>query len=183
LWLWTIASVTNDGDASPLSWLPFLNPLDVAQLLIAVAMVAWLRRLRALGMPWPARKVGYLAIATVFLWFNALLLRTLHHWMGIPYTLDDMARSTLVQASVSLFWTVCAFTTMIWATRLRLRSLWFVGGALLALTVVKLFLFDLSHVKGVERIGSFIGIGVLLLLIGYFSPLPPKARATPETNE
>ena len=52
-----------------------------------------------------------------------------------------------------------------------------VGAALLALTVVKLFLFDLSHVTGIERIVSFIGIGVLLLLIGYFSPLPPKAPA------
>jgi len=40
--------------------------------------------------------------------------------------------------------------------------------------VVKLFLFDLSFVKGIERIISFIGVGVLLLLIGYFSPLPPK---------
>ena len=51
------------------------------------------------------------------------------------------------------------------------------AAALLALTVVKLFLFDLSHVSGIERIVSFIGIGVLLLLIGYFSPLPPKAAA------
>jgi uncharacterized membrane protein len=42
--------------------------------------------------------------------------------------------------------------------------------------VVKLFLFDLSRVTGVERIVSFIGIGVLLLLIGYLSPLPPKAK-------
>lgn len=71
----------------------------------------------------------------------------------------------------------CALAITIWATRRGLRPLWFVGAALLALTVVKLFLFDLSHVTGIERIVSFIGIGVLLLLIGYFSPLPPKAAA------
>jgi uncharacterized membrane protein len=29
---------------------------------------------------------------------------------------------------------------------------------------------------------SFIGIGVLLLLIGYFSPLPPKARTITEAS-
>jgi uncharacterized membrane protein len=29
-------------------------------------------------------------------------------------------------------------------------------------------------VTGIERIVSFIGIGLMLLLIGYFSPLPPK---------
>ncbi|MGU7774846.1 DUF2339 domain-containing protein [Burkholderia sp. MR1-5-21] len=318
LWLWSIASVSSDGDASPLFWLPLLNPLDVAQLLIFVAIAMWLRRLTTLGIAWRPPAIGYAAVATVFLWFNALLLRTLHHrfhtaydvdavlasfnlqqvfmigwsafafaglwlarrdgparlcaiasmplvvvmwawtyyanftqdggswarvpllnpldlvqlviyalaafwlarvhrlgipldnyrvelqsvagataflwlnamllrtlhhWTGVPYTLDDMAHSTLVQASVSVFWTVCALATMIWATRRRLRPLWFVGAALLALTVVKLFLFDLSHVKGVERIVSFIGIGVLLLLIGYFSPLPPKAAGNSETNQ
>ncbi|RQT64951.1 DUF2339 domain-containing protein [Burkholderia cepacia] len=312
LWLWSIASVISDGDAAPLFWLPLLNPLDIAQCLVFVAFTVWLRRLRALGIAWHPRIVDYAAIATVFLWFNALmlrtlhhrfhmtydidtvlssfgiqqvfmvgwslfafagmwltrrdgiarvcalaslplivvmwvwtfyanftqdggswarvplfnpldlvlavvyalaaswfvrarklgwslgnhrvellsaagataflwlnaiLLRTLHHWAGVPYELGAMAESTLVQASVSVYWTLCALAITIWATRRGLRPLWFVGAALLALTVVKLFLFDLSHVTGIERIVSFIGIGVLLLLIGYFSPLPPKAAA------
>ncbi|WP_175918577.1 DUF2339 domain-containing protein [Burkholderia pyrrocinia] len=312
LWLWSIASATSDGDASPLFWLPLLNPLDIAQFLAFVAFAAWLRRLKTLGIAWHPRAVDYVAIATVFLWFNALMLRTLHqrfhmaydidtvlssfgiqqvfmvgwslfafagmwltrrdgiarvcalaslplivvmwvwtfyanftqdggswarvplfnpldlvlavvyalaatwfvrarklgwsfdtyrveltsaagatmflwlnaillralhHWAGVPYEFGAMAESTLVQASVSVYWTVCALATTIWATRRGLRPLWFVGAALLALTVVKLFLFDLSHVTGIERIVSFIGIGVLLLLIGYFSPLPPKAAA------
>ncbi|RQS05433.1 DUF2339 domain-containing protein [Burkholderia sp. Bp8998] len=177
LWLWSIASVTSDGDASPLLWLPLLNPLDVAQLLIFVACATWLRRLKALDVTWHPLAIDLAALATVFLWFNALLLRTLHHWTGVPYAFDAMAESTLVQASVSVYWTLCALATMIWATRRGLRPLWFVGAALLALTVIKLFLFDLSHVTGIERIVSFIGIGILLLLIGYFSPLPPKAAA------
>ncbi|KVA29229.1 hypothetical protein WI44_22805 [Burkholderia cepacia] len=312
LWLWSIASVISDGNAAPLFWLPLLNPLDIAQCLVFVAFTVWLRRLRTLGIAWHPRIVDYAAIATVFLWFNALmlrtlhhrfhmtydidtvlssfgiqqvfmvgwslfafagmwltrrdgiarvcalaslplivvmwvwtfyanftqdggswarvplfnpldlvlavvyalaaswfvrarklgwsfgnhrvellsaagataflwlnaiLLRTLHHWAGVPYELGAMAESTLVQASVSVYWTLCALAITIWATRRGLRPLWFVGAALLALTVVKLFLFDLSHVTGIERIVSFIGIGVLLLLIGYFSPLPPKAAA------
>ncbi|CAE6726043.1 hypothetical protein LMG22931_01965 [Paraburkholderia nemoris] len=81
-----------------------------------------------------------------------------------------------------LFWTVCALAMMIWATRQASRIFWFIGGGLLAATVVKLFLFDLSHVTGIERIVSFIGIGLMLLLIGYFSPLPPKA-AVLETEQ
>ena len=63
---------------------------------------------------------------------------------------------------------------MIWATRRASRIAWFAGGASLAATVVKLFLFDLSHVSGIERIVSFIGIGLMLPLIGYFSPLLSK---------
>ncbi len=182
LWLWSIASVTSDGSAAPLFWLPILNPLDVAQILAFIACAVWLRRLRALGVHWHPRAFDYAVLATLFLWFNAMLLRTLHHWIGVPYQLDQMSHSMLVQASLSVFWTVCALAMMIWATRRSSRIFWFVGGGLLAATVVKLFLFDLSHVTGIERIVSFIGIGLMLLLIGYFSPLPPKV-AVLETEQ
>lgn len=81
-----------------------------------------------------------------------------------------------------MFWTVLALAVMVFATRRASRALWFTGGALLGVTVVKLFLFDLSRVTGVERIVSFIGIGVLLLLIGYLSPLPPKPKTSADAG-
>jgi uncharacterized membrane protein len=34
----------------------------------------------------------------------------------------------------------------------------------------------LSHLSGIERIVSFIGVGVLMLVIGYFSPVPPRTK-------
>ncbi len=46
----------------------------------------------------------------------------------------------------------------------------------MAVVVAKLFLVDLSSVGTVTRIVSFIGVGVLMLLIGYFSPVPPRSR-------
>ncbi len=188
LWAWTLLSVFSDGDATPLFYLPVLNPLDVAILLAALACFVWIRRLDALalrpagalysrGSPWPRT----LAALTVFVWLNAMLLRTLHHWTGVAYDLQALSASTLVQASVSVFWTVCALATMILATRRGARLLWFTGAGLLAITVVKLFLFDLSYLSGVSRIVAFIGIGVLLLLIGYFSPLPPRKAGATET--
>jgi len=33
----------------------------------------------------------------------------------------------------------------------------------------------MSKVEGVARIVAFIGVGLLMLLIGYFVPLPPRA--------
>ena len=183
MWIWTFyANLTQDGG----SWarVPLLNPLDLVQVAIYAIAVLWLVRVSRLGVPVANYRVPLqaVAVATGFLWLNAMLLRTLNHWAGIPYSFDDMTHSMLVQASVSVFWTLCALPTMIWATHRANRALWFVGGALLALTVVKLFVFDLSHVQGIERIVSFIGIGVLLLLIGYFSPLPPKARTITEAS-
>jgi len=39
---------------------------------------------------------------------------------------------------------------------------------------LKLFLIDLSARETIERIISFTGVGLLLMLVGYFSPLPPR---------
>ena len=46
--------------------------------------------------------------------------------------------------------------------------------SLIGVVVAKLFFVELSNRGGLARIVSFIGVGVLLLVVGYFSPLPPK---------
>jgi uncharacterized membrane protein len=40
--------------------------------------------------------------------------------------------------------------------------------------VIKLFLIDLDGIGTVARIVSFLGVGLLMLVMGYFRPLPPK---------
>ena len=54
-------------------------------------------------------------------------------------------------------------------------ALWFTGAGLLALLVLKLFVIDLGNVGGVARIVSFLFTGVLLLVVGYYSPMPPAS--------
>ena len=49
----------------------------------------------------------------------------------------------------------------------------------MAVVVGKLFLVDLSGIGTVERIVSFIGVGLLMLVVGYFSPVPPKLETKP----
>jgi len=55
------------------------------------------------------------------------------------------------------------------------QPFWITGAALMAIVVVKLFLIELSNSGGIARIASFIIVGVLLLLVGWFAPVPPKA--------
>jgi uncharacterized membrane protein len=43
---------------------------------------------------------------------------------------------------------------------------------LLGVVVAKLFFVELADHGGIYRIVSFIGVGVLLLLVGYFAPVP-----------
>ena len=52
-------------------------------------------------------------------------------------------------------------------------KVWFPAG-LLALVVAKLFIVDLAGTGTIGRIVSFLVVGLLMLLIGYISPLPPR---------
>jgi uncharacterized membrane protein len=177
--LWTLyANFTNDGDPYPLIFVPVVNPLDLAIGAVFVVVALWLRAAAQHGLgPWLASaRPGLFAVAGAgsFIWFNGMLLRTLHHWAGVPFRLEPMLSSQLVQASFSLLWTLLAMVAMVVATRRALRPLWITGAALMGVVVVKLFLVDLSSIGTVERIVSFIGVGILMLLIGYLSPVPPK---------
>src|SRR5690606_28708067 len=97
-----------------------------------------------------------------------------HHLAAVPFTADALLASTLFQTALSIAWALLAMAVMITATRLRLRSPWFVGAALLALVGLKLIAVDLSNAGTLARIVSFVGVGLLVLLIGYFSPSPPR---------
>jgi len=179
LWALLVNFVSN-GDPSPLPYVPVLNPLDLAVIGAVLVVTLWFVEGRKLAIPVFARttpEAGYgLAAAAAFVWVNAVLLRTLHHWAGVPFDLDRMLRSDLVQTSFSILWTLIALATMVVATRRHLRIAWLAGGALLLVVVAKLFLIDLSNVGTIERIVSFIGVGVLMLVVGYFSPVPPRVR-------
>jgi len=94
----------------------------------------------------------------------------------VPFDLDVMWRSELVQTALSIFWTILAFASMAFATRSGVRGVWLAGAGLMVVVVAKLFLIDLSNIGTVPRIVSFIGVGVLMLVVGYFAPVPPTAR-------
>ncbi len=75
-----------------------------------------------------------------------------------------------------------ALALMLTAHRRLQRTLWMGGAGLLGLTVLKLLLIDLSNRGGGERIVTFIGVGVIMLVIGYFAPLPPAQQPSKESR-
>ena len=179
---WTIhANLFNDGDPYPLPFVPLLNPLDIAVGIVFVLLARWLAALRGHGLQeWWARARGFVFAlygAAGFVWVNGTLLRTLHHWAGLQFALEPMLSSRLVQASFSILWTLLALGMMVAGTRRALRPVWLAGAVLMAAVVAKLFLVDLSGTGTVERIVSFIGVGLLMLVIGYLSPVPPKRES------
>ncbi len=87
-----------------------------------------------------------------------------------------MFASQIIQAMLSLVWSVTALVMMRRATAMSSRGRWMAGAALLALVVTKLLMVDLSNVGSVARIVSFVGVGLLMVLIGYLAPYPNSSE-------
>ncbi len=169
-----ISDLLLTGDLRPLPYVPVLNALDITQLLSIGLLVSTARRLRSLSTPTPLPAPGTWLTALGFLWVNAVLLRTLHQWTGLTLDAEAITASILAQTCLSLTWTVLALGAMWIAHRRARRTLWNAGGLLIAVVVIKLFALDLSSSGSIERIVSFVGVGLLLLVIGYVAPRPPK---------
>ena len=117
--------------------------------------------------------------ATAFIWINSVLARAIHQLRGIRFDLEHMLDSQFYQASVAILWCLISLVLMVSASRRQSRRVWFVGSGLIGITVAKLFFVDLAQSGTIERIVSFLAVGILLMVIGYFSPLPPLRKTQP----
>lgn len=177
--LWSlIASLHMAGDPWPIRYLPVLNPLDLAELFVFLTMIQWFVTLRRhqkqIIYKLDNDILFYSLGAVVFIWLNGVIARTIHHWTGLRFDWHVMFNSMLFHATISVVWTLLAMFVAVIASRIRHRKLWFVGAGLLGIVVGKLFLVDLANSGTIERIVSFLVVGIIMLLVGYFSPLPPQ---------
>ena len=182
LLLWTLlANWWSNGTARPLPHVPLLNPLDfgIASALFAVTM--WLQHAAVRARLASAGRVPLALLSAIgFFWINAMLLRAFHHWGGVPYALEAWTDSLAVQTGATLLWSATALALMWLSARRAQRVVWMVGAALLAAVVAKLLLVDLSGSGTVTRIVSFIGVGLLMLVIAYVAPLPASHEPSRE---
>ena len=175
LWLW--ASNTLSGAAAPLPYVPLLNPLEIGHGLVLLALFLWRG-----ALPAPTRAMAPKPLllaglgATAFALYTGMVLRTCHHWAGVPWDADSLFASTLTQAALSVAWSIVGVALMMLGHKRVQRMVWVVGAALLGVVVLKLFFVELADRGGLYRIVSFIVVGLLLLVVGYFAPVPPSRK-------
>lgn len=164
------------ADMAPLPYVPVLAPADL------VAVFAWMGLLKMPAAVW--EKVGLsggrryvLPALWMCLWPLATAARLIHHYGGAEWDAGVLWDTRALQAAWTLLCTTEALGLMWFATRKNWRPVWMGGAVLLALTIVKLILVDLSGQGTVARIVSFLGAGALMVAIGYISPLPPREAA------
>ncbi|PJD70690.1 beta-carotene 15,15'-monooxygenase [Enterobacter kobei] len=171
--------VTNfqDGVVYRQTWLPLVNPLEEGAAFALLGLVVFYRAvdryypaLLAQARPWPAVAI----MAFGFWWLNGALMRALAWYGDVAWNMASLWDSRLIQTTFALFWMLIALVAMVHATRRASRQEWLCGAALLGGVMVKLMLVDSAGGGGLSRAVAFIGVAILVLIVGYFSPLPPK---------
>lgn len=133
-----------------------LGPLEVARL---ERGPAWQRRLYRVARPLGTVLCGAGAILVGFVWINRTVLVVYGTAAGAPA--DSMARDL----TLSLAWAVYALLLAGLGFARSSRGLRGVGLGLLALTVVKLFLYDLADLEDLYRVASLVGLALSLMLV------------------
>ncbi len=168
----------NSGASTPLPFVPLLNPLDLLLAATLWALWQWSRQLRH----WLSAN-QFAVVDMVSQWgiwllsfavVNMALARAIHHLNNVPFTFTELYASAIVQTTYALVWGVLALTLMYIAHHRHWRHVWLIGATLLGITIIKLFLVDLAQTGSLARIISFIGVGLLTIIVAYFWPAPPR---------
>lgn len=174
--VWMACSQLFAQSAFSMYVLPILNPFDAMSLVMLLCFL-WMLTLQ-LQTRIDRGIVAVLAVLSV-LWLSSyILLRALHVYFATPYNQVQLWQDATVQFSLTLLWVSLAFVTMTIATKKSIRALWILGASLLVIVTLKLVLLDLSHVGALFRVFSFLGSGLIMLVIAYIAPIPePKHNA------
>ena len=183
-WLLRV-NISTPHRPAPLPYLPLLNPLELAS--VGLLWLGW-RGFEHIAVSdgWSGtakRQYAALLNGLAFIVLSAGVMRLWHFFDGIRWRLDYLLASFGLQASLSVVWAVTAIVLMVGGNRSGRRSRWLTGATLMAVVVVKLFLVELGNSGGIARIVSFIAVGLLLLLVGWFAPVPPKENILEETKK
>lgn len=86
---------------------------------------------------------------------------------SLSYSKIENLRETITKTSFPILWGILAFVFLILGIKKPSKTIRIIALALLGLTIVKLFLYDISNVSETGKIIAFILLGVLVLIISF----------------
>lgn len=144
--------------------IPVFNLLFLAYLLPAIAAGGLALYARYKRPPWYAQMLAVVAALLVFAYATLSVRRAFKgEFIGLWSGLGQLETYTY-----SALWLVIGVVLLTAGVWLKSQVLRIASAALIAIAVVKVFLFDMSELEGVLRALSFIGLGAVLIGIGLF---------------
>jgi uncharacterized membrane protein len=111
------------------------------------------------------RPLNWAGAAVLAIYAASLTILGLFQWIGLASVETDFQRG---HSAVSAFWGVIGLVTLYVGLTREVRALRLAGFALFGLALAKLFLYDLANLSSVTRALSFLAVGAVLLLAGFF---------------
>lgn len=95
----------------------------------------------------------------------------------------SLVKKRVIKIGFPILWGLLSFVFLIFGIKKQIKQLRIIALALLGLTVVKLFIFDIN-VSGPGRIVAFILLGILILIISFaYQKLNRKNLDQPKNNQ
>ena len=171
-----LLSQFDTGRSAPLPFIPLLNPLELFQVLLLALL------LRFAHQEGPRVPIGLIAVAG----FLMLTMVTLRGTWQLTLVADSISgdwdwvgaalNSRIAQTALTVTWSLAGVSAWIVGSKRRNRKLWLAGAVLMGIVMGKVLLIDRTYTGDLAGIVSFGAVGLLLLLVGYLAPSPPKSE-------
>lgn len=144
--------------------IPVLNLLFLAYLLPALAAGALAYYARGKRPKWYSAMLALMGALLAFAYATLSVRRFFKgEFIGLWSGMEQVETY-----SYSALWLLLGVILLVVGVRFRSQVLRIASAALIAIAVLKVFLFDMSELEGVLRALSFIGLGAVLIGIGLF---------------
>lgn len=182
-----------------LNWISYTYLVPAAALLVAYRLMSPLEGPRRRAWepgpggkgspprPLVAPSFGAMAIVLVFLWANLMVFDFFATGPNLTIPSDRMPARDL---TTSMVWALYALGLLALGLVRRTRGLRYASLALLLLTCLKVFLYDLGNLEDLYRVASLVGLAMTLIVISLVykrfvfsdaseapAPSPPEAAA------
>lgn len=173
---------------APISFYPIFNLIDLTSLISIFVSYILAKRFEGnnrliIGFSQIYKYILMLIGIGAFVWMTMFTVRVCANYGDVPWHFSDIIYSSLIQPIITVVWTITAFSLMFYSSSHKNRFIWKVGVSLLLLIIVKLFILDLSQLSIIGYTFSFIGVGLMMVVIGYFSPIPPTIPIQNNSSE
>ncbi len=150
---------------------------------VVIALLVWVAVYTYRGL----QQANNPLMLTAFKWISAfvalfLLSAELDHILLLVTGNHDTIQ-TSHRTGYAILWGLYAFVLMFLGLRLKSRDLRVISICVFAVTLLKLFLFDLAGLGEGGKIAAFISLGILLLLISFMYQRLKKIILTDEENK
>jgi len=176
----TLASIRGIAFDPIEDFTPVLNIRSTALVFVLAGMVAHSLIMKAYGgtVDWLPEVRNYLGMAIGVVIFSLLTGETRDYFGRIVADLEAgtgrggsgeevVQTLNLQQLSISGAWLAYSIVLMSVGIWKNFRGLRFFSIALFGVTILKIFVYDLSFLETLYRIFSFIGLGIILLAVSY----------------